>query len=111
MRSSSRYIEISHWGNIKFSEVYDMHNRAAKLVGHFSNIDFPNRRPTDQSNAGRNSFRYSDIELPYEAWGFSYRDELGNITTSVARKDQQSLKSRVRLIPRYALQGDWNSTW
>lgn len=107
MRSSSRYIEVSHWGNIKFSETYDMVNRGANLVGHFSNIDFSERN----QDAGRNAFRFSDIELPYEAWGFSYRDELGNISTSIARRDDNKMKALVRLTPRYALQGGWNSTW
>lgn len=107
MRSSSRYIEVSHWGNVKFSEVYDMENRGAKLIGHFSNIDFTDKNP----KAGRNAFKRAQIELPYEAWGFSYRDELGNISTSLARKDHHAAKALVTLTPRFALQGGWNSTW
>lgn len=107
MRKSQRYIEISHWGNIKFSEEYDMQNRAAQLTGHFSRVDFDSRNP----KVARNAFRASRIELPYEAWGFSFRDELGNISTSIATRDEYSRKAIVKLSPRYALQGGWNSTW
>ena len=107
MRSSSRYIEISHWGNIKFTEQYDMQNRAAKFVGEFSTLDFNERN----THVGRNAFRMSTIELPFNTWGFSYRDELGNISTSIAKRDNRKGKAVVILKPRYALLGGWNSTW
>jgi len=107
MRKSVRNIEISHWGNINFSEEYDMENRAAKLTGHFSTLDFNKRN----RHVGKNAFRGTEIKLPYSTWGFSYRDELGNITTSVARRDSNADNAVVTLMPRFSLLGGWNSTW
>jgi hypothetical protein len=107
MRKSSRHIEVSHWGNVKFTETYDMVNRAANFTGHFSTLDFNKRN----HHVGRNAFRMSHIKLPYNAWGFSYRDELGNISTSLATHDDVGNFASVYLTPRYALLGGWNSTW
>lgn len=108
MRSSERNVEISHWGNVYFSEKYDMMNRCAPFKGEFSTLDF-NRGNRDK--AGRNAFRISEIELPFSAWGFDFRDEIGNITTSIARRDDYKGKALVTLTPRFGLLGHWNATW
>jgi hypothetical protein len=107
MRSSSRYVEVSHWGNVHFSETYDMQNRCAPFKGEFSTLDF-NRANRDK--AGRNAFVGSEIELPFTTWGFDFRDEIGNITT-MARRDDYKGKALVTLTPRYGLLGHWNATW
>ena len=80
--TTTRYIEISHWGNIYFKDQYLLHNRAAKLRGEFSTLDF-NKYKTD---TGRNAFRSAKVKLPANAWGLFYRDEIGNITTSSVAK-------------------------
>lgn len=53
MRNSTRYIEISHWGNIYFKDVLDMVNRGANFEGHYSNIDLKEGR----TDSGKNAFR------------------------------------------------------
>lgn len=101
----SRYIEISHWGNIYFKDLYKLHNRAAKFRGSFSTIDFNKNR----KDTGRNAFRGTRVRLPANAWGLFYRDEIGNITTSAVKKETEEIL--VDLRPRWSLLGDWNCTW
>ena len=108
MRSSQRNIEVSHWGNVYFYETYDMMNRCAPFKGEYSTLDF-NR--ANRAKVGRNAFTGSEIELPFTAWGFDFRDELGNITTSLARRDDHKGKALVTLNPRFGLLGSWNATW
>jgi len=93
---------------VYFFETYDMMNRCARFVGEFSTLDF-NRGNRDK--AGRNAFVGTKIELPYSTWGFDFRDELGNITTSMVVKDEELGKAIITLNPRYGLLGSWNSTW
>ena len=107
MRKSSRDIEISHWGNIKITEVYDMENRAARFVGEYSVVDLKR----DPRGTAKNAFRGAIIKLPYNTWGFSFRDELGNISTSVARRDDKENAAVIELTPRFILLGGWNATW
>ena len=85
-----------------------MMNRCAPFRGEFSTIDF-NRG--NSKKAGRNAFVGCTVELPYTAWGFDFRDELGNITTSLARRDDHKGKALVTLNPRFGLLGSWNATW
>lgn len=77
-KGTTRYIEISHWGNIYFQDQYLLHNRAAKFRGEFSTLDFNKGR----KDTGRHAFRSAYVKLPPTAWGLFYRDEIGNITTS-----------------------------
>ena len=80
-KQTDRYIEISHWGNIYVREQYKLQNRAAKLVGEYSTIDYnANRKDT-----GKNSFRDATVTLPKNAWGLFYRDEIGNISTGYVK--------------------------
>ena len=75
---TTRYIEISHWGNIYFNDEYFLKNRGAKFRGAFSTLDFNKGR----KDTGRTAFREETIRLPVNAWGLFYRDEIGNISTS-----------------------------
>ena len=108
MRSSQRKIEISHWGNVNFHETYDMQNRCAPFKGEFSTLDF---NKGNRDKAGRNAFIGTEINLPFTSWGFDFRDELGNITTTMAIRDSQKGKAVVTLTPRFGLLGSWNATW
>ena len=107
MRTSSRYVEVSHWGNIFFKEHYDMQNRAAEFKGEFSTIDFNDNR----KDTGKNAFRRGVVTFPASVWGLEYRDELGNITTSRAYRRESEDRAYAVLTPRFALQGGWNHTW
>lgn len=81
-KATTRYIEISHWGNIYFNDQYLLHNRAAKFEGEFSTLDFNKGR----KDTGRHAFRSQVVKLPPTAWGLFYRDEIGNITTTSVTK-------------------------
>lgn len=84
--TTTRYIEISHWGNIYFKDQYLLHNRASKFRGEFSTLDFNKHK----QETGRNAFRSARIRLPSNAWGLFYRDEIGNITTSAVTRRVRS---------------------
>lgn len=86
---TKRYVEISHWGNIYVSDEYYLHNRAAKFRGPFSTIDFNKGR----KDTGKTAWRQQKIELPYNAWGLFYRDEIGNISTSTVSRSVGSRHS------------------
>jgi len=49
--------------------------------------------------------------LPSEIWGLYYLDEVGNITTSKAWRDDSAGVVRVNMAPRFALLGGWKSNW
>jgi Ribophorin I len=93
-KRTSRYIEISHWGNIYFQEQYLLHNRAAKFKGEFSTLDFNKGR----KDTGRHAFRSQVVKLPATAWGLFYRDEIGNITTSTVSRRVSYLLSRLMVF-------------
>ena len=107
MRTIERRVILSHWGNIKFEEDYDMVNDAAEFKGSFSTLDFNDGNP----KVGKQAFRKSVIKMPYSAWGFSYRDELGNITTSTIIKSESQGMVQGMLRPRFGLLGGWNCSW
>ncbi|MCB0369378.1 MAG: hypothetical protein KDD45_07970 [Bdellovibrionales bacterium] len=44
-------------------------------------------------------------------WGLYYLDEVGNISTSRAYRDDASNTVRMSLMPRFALLGGWKSNW
>jgi oligosaccharyltransferase complex subunit alpha (ribophorin I) len=45
------------------------------------------------------------------AWGLYYRDEVGNISTSRAYRDEYGKKVVFALAPRYGLLGGWKANW
>ena len=59
----------------------------------------------------RNAFKGIDFDLPYEIWGLYYLDEVGNISTSKAYREEHNRVVRVSLATRFALLGGWKSNW
>lgn len=47
--------------------------------------------------------------LPVNTWGFSLRDELGNVSSTHATRLKQN--TEVQIQPRFPIFGQWNSTW
>jgi len=98
----TRWIEVSHWGNVAVEETYSMTHTGAGLKGHFSRYDYQ-RTPT-----------YSAIKsfktvLPASARDVYYRDVIGNISTSnMAIKDDSV---EVELKPRFPLFGGWQTQY
>lgn len=49
------------------------------------------------------------FQLPKDASGAYYRDEVGNVSTSNFRNEQD--KSVLEIQPRFPLFGGWKTTW
>lgn len=102
-----REIEVSHWGNIAITEFYKIKNVGPELKGEFSRVQFSSNNKFEAKNA----WRGIETELPYEIWGLYYRDEVGNISTSKAFRDDSRAVVRAAFSPRYALLGGWKANW
>ena len=100
-----RRIEVSHWGNVAIDEFYSLVNHAAKLKGEFDRLDYTSRNRASAMNA----LERLDAVLPRSAWGLYYRDEIGNVSTSSARKEASHVSLSVE--PRFPLLGGWRSNW
>lgn len=100
-------IEVSHWGNIAVEGFYKLANEGAKLVGEYGRVDYSPHKP----NAGKSALRGLKAELPYHAWGVYYLDEIGNISTSHARRDHVDKEVKIELTPRFSIFGGWKSNW
>ena len=96
--------QVSHWGNIAVTEEYQIENIGAKLIGEFGRIDY------DEGNTGgKNAFKELHAKLPLRAWGLWYRDEIGNVSTSNARRDMNDVDLLLR--PRFPILGGWKSNY
>ncbi|KAK1266293.1 Dolichyl-diphosphooligosaccharide--protein glycosyltransferase subunit 1B [Acorus gramineus] len=100
-----REIEISHWGSIQITEHYELVHAGARHKGVFSRVEYQSK----PSISGISSFRHLIAKLPPRAHSVYYRDEIGNISTSHLRVDNQ--KSELEIEPRYPLFGGWKSTF
>jgi oligosaccharyltransferase complex subunit alpha (ribophorin I) len=100
-------IDVSHWGNVGITENYKIVNTGPSLKGEFSRVTYGSRSQADAKNA----FRGIEFDLPYEIWGLYYLDEVGNISTSKAFRDDSSRSVHVALQPRFSLLGGWKSNW
>jgi len=98
----TRWIEVSHWGNIAVEETYHMTHTGATLKGHFSRYDYQ-RTPT---HSVIKSFK---TVLPASARDVYYRDEIGNISTSNMLIQDDSVE--VELRPRFPLFGGWQTKY
>jgi len=98
----TRWIEVSHWGNVAVEETYSMLHTGAGLKGHFSRYDYQ-RTPT---HAAIKSFK---TVLPASARDVYYRDVIGNISTSNMLVKEDSVE--VELKPRFPLFGGWQTQY
>lgn len=99
--SLERMIEVSHWGNIAVEETIDVLHTGAKLKGSFSRYDFQREHNT-----------YSSVKsfktiIPASAKDVYYRDEIGNISTSHMRIQDDAVELDLR--PRFPLFGGWKT--
>ena len=102
-----KVVDVSHWGNVAITENYKIVNTGPSLKGEFSRVAYGSRSQADSKNA----YKGMDFDLPYDIWGLYYRDEVGNITTSNAYRDESSRSVHVSLRPRFSLLGGWKSNW
>lgn len=84
-----------------------MVNTGPSLKGEFSRVTYGERSQSEV----KNDYKGIEFDLPYEVWGLYYQDEVGNITTSRAWRDESSRTVHVSLAPRFSLLGGWRSNW
>ena len=101
---ATKTFQVSHWGNIAVTEEYQIENIGAKLIGEFGRIDYDDGR-----TGGKNAFKQLHAKLPLRAWGLWYRDEIGNVSTSNARRDMNDVD--LLLTPRFPILGGWKSNY
>lgn len=99
-----RIIEVSHWGNIAVEEHLHIKHTGARLQGSFSRYDFQ-RNP----NSGPSSVKSYVSMLPAAARDVYYRDEIGNISTSNLREEEEFVSLELR--PRFPLFGGWQTRY
>ena len=96
--------QVSHWGNIAVTEEYQIENIGAKLIGEFGRIDYD-----EGITGGKNALKSIRAKLPLRSWGLWYRDEIGNISTSNARRELNDVD--LLLTPRFPILGGWKSNY
>nr|CAG4646197.1 EOG090X04O4 [Macrothrix elegans] len=97
-----RHIEVSHWGNIAVEETIDIYHSGAKLKGSFSRFEY------QREQSGVSSIKNFRTVLPEFASDVYYRDEIGNISTSNLRQEDDGEFS-LELRPRFPLFGGWQT--
>jgi oligosaccharyltransferase complex subunit alpha (ribophorin I) len=101
---ATKTYQVSHWGNIAVTEEYQLENIGAKLIGEFGRIDYD-----EGLTGGKNAMRKIRATLPLRSWGLWYRDEIGNVSTSVARREMNDVD--LELTPRFPILGGWKSNY
>ncbi|KAI6191093.1 Dolichyl-diphosphooligosaccharide--protein glycosyltransferase subunit 1 [Aphelenchoides bicaudatus] len=106
VKSLERFITISHWGNIAVEDTIEIEHRGAVLKGEFSRLDYQmDRRNTNQQPVVK-SFK---TQIPVSARDIYYRDQIGNISTSIVYKRANRIE--VELRPRFPLFGGWKTNY
>jgi len=102
---ANKTLQISHWGNIAIEEQFQIENIGAKLNGEFGRIDYDEYSRT----GGKNALTEFSAKLPLRAWGLWYRDEIGNISTSIAKREWNDVD--LYLKPRFPILGGWKTNF
>ncbi|XP_022300002.2 dolichyl-diphosphooligosaccharide--protein glycosyltransferase subunit 1-like [Crassostrea virginica] len=98
-----RIVEVSHWGNIAVEEHINMRHTGALLKGPFSRYDY------QRSQDGLSSIKAFKTVLPSAARDVYYRDEIGNISTSNLKDNDDFVELELR--PRFPLFGGWKTQY
>ncbi|KAF9108003.1 dolichyl-diphosphooligosaccharide--protein glycosyltransferase subunit 1 [Mortierella sp. AM989] len=107
VRHLRRDVEISQWGNnLAVEEHYNFVNRGAQLKGQFSRIDYQLNPMAAREGNGILSLM---TQVPKLARDIYYRDEIGNISTSILMEQPDHIL--MTLKPRFPIFGGWNTTW
>ena len=101
---ATKTYQVSHWGNIAVTEEYQIENIGAKLIGEFGRIDYD-----EGYTGGKNAMKKIRATLPLRSWGLWYRDEIGNVSTSAARRQMNDVD--LELTPRFPILGGWKSNY
>jgi len=101
-----RDYEVSHWGNVRVSETYNLLNAGARLSGPYEaksvySFMYGERNPEPSA------VRSLKAVLPPNARRVSYTDRIGNISTSNFRQGYKRSTLDIRF--RYPLFGGWKT--
>lgn len=99
----SREVEVSHWGSIAVEEIYELQHAGAQLKGGFSRIDYQMAR-----GGASPSFRSLVTTLPAQSSNIYYRDQIGNISTSQLRVDDDG-DIELEVSTRFPMFGGWKT--
>ena len=102
---AEKIYEVSEWGNIAVTENYQIQNIGSQLVGEFGRVDYNLK----SNKGGRNAVRYISAKLPLKANNLWYRDEIGNVSSSVAERQWEFVTLDQEL--RFPLLGGWKSNY
>lgn len=89
---ANRTITISHWGNVNIHDNLKLRNNGAEFIGEYNPILLPKYKPESM-------FHGVGIHLPTNTWGFSLRDELGNVSSTIATRKPDEV--HINLQPRF----------
>jgi len=101
-KSVVKEIEISHWGNVAVEEKYVLTHTGAKLKGGFSRHEYQQGEAKPSP-----SFRGIIAQLHPSATDIYYRDEIGNISTSHVRYEEDLTVMEIE--PRFPMFGGWKT--
>eukprot|EP00871_Galdieria_phlegrea_P002915 jgi/Galph1/3624/GphlegSOOS_G2256.1 len=100
-----RLVKVSHWGTIQVRETYELEHKGARLKGPFSRLDFSTSRNY------QNAIQDLTARLPSEATDVSYKDFVGNITSSRLLSGDRLKERILYIIFRYPLIGGWKNAF
>lgn len=101
-----RDYQVSHWGNVRVKETYNLLNAGARLSGPYEAMSVYSHRYGDRSPEP-SAVRSLKAVLPPNAHRVSYTDRIGNISTSNFRKGRKRSTLDIRF--RYPLFGGWKT--
>jgi oligosaccharyltransferase complex subunit alpha (ribophorin I) len=108
-----KVIDVSHLGAaITVTESVRLVNGAASVLGEFNRIPFTHMK---FNGLGNSPFPVSHTVLevqavtPVDSFNIHYRDVIGNVSSSQARREPTSEFTLVQIRPRFPLLGGWKT--
>ena len=112
----SKTVDVSHWGSaVSVSEEIVLRNGGALLEGEFNRVPFTHMKfskgDTPSPFHVENALIDIGAIIPFEAVNIHYRDVIGNISSSQARRveDENVQFTYISLSPRFPLLGGWKT--
>jgi oligosaccharyltransferase complex subunit alpha (ribophorin I) len=110
LESAEKTIELSHLGQaVSVSEELTLRNRGAAVDGEFNRVPHAHLKYSGDNVPFRVGHTLTEVDaiVPVNAFDIHYRDVIGNISSSAARRESDL--TRVSLRPRFPLLGGWKT--
>ena len=110
LESAEKTIELSHLGQaVSVSEELKLKNLAAAVDGEFNRVPHAHLKYSGDNVPFRVGHTLTEVDaiVPVNAFEIHYRDVIGNISSSAARRESEL--TRVSLRPRFPLLGGWKT--